>query len=74
MALYSKSFMNKIGNCAFKGAVAIANNGGNFNNNLEEWDRDQLWNWEQSNLLLEDWENIFMSKLDDSKHNLIMSK
>lgn len=33
---YTKSFMSRVGSCAFKEAVGVADNGGNFNSNLEE--------------------------------------
>lgn len=63
IALRSKILMNRVRSCAFKEVVSVADNKNNFNGNPDNWGKDRLLNWRWSNLLLEDWEDIFVSEI-----------
>lgn len=41
--LYLKIFINRVESCVFKEVIGVVDNKRNFNNNLENYDRDQLF-------------------------------
>lgn len=44
VTLSLKVFVSRIESCAFKEAIGVADNGNNFNNNLDNWSKDQPLN------------------------------